>query len=365
MLIQVTNDIRIHRKTLEKIITDPKATAKAADLVYVSDTQEGIRRIRSGKGFKYQYQNKTIRDKAQLDRIRKLVIPPAWENVWICFLENGHLQVTGTDVRKRKQYKYHSLWNQLRNQTKFYRMLQFGKSLTAIRKQVSKDLSLTGMPREKVLAAVVALMEKTSIRIGSGIYEKLYGSFGLTTLKNKHVNISGSRVKFMFKGKKGVEHDISIKSKRLASIVKHCRDIPGKELFQYYDENNNKQSIDSGMVNEYIKNVVEGEFTTKDFRTWAGTVQALIAFKENGPFESAADAKKKVVEALDKVSKHLGNTRTVCRKYYVHPSILDMYEKNDLEKYLKKLPAIKTDEDSVTGLAPEEKLLMEILEEKS
>ena len=204
MAIQITEDIIIHHKQLEKIIADPEATAKAANLVYVSDSQEGIVRIRSGKSFKYQYKKKILRDKSQLDRIKCLVLPPAWENVWICVKENGHLQATGTDARNRKQYKYHHLWNQLRNQTKFYRLLQFGKSLPKIREQLAKDLAKTGMPREKVLAAVVALMEKTSIRIGSGIYEKMYGSFGLTTLKNKHVNINGSQVKFTFKGKKAL-----------------------------------------------------------------------------------------------------------------------------------------------------------------
>ena len=362
MAIQITEDISIPQKQLEKIIADPQATAKAVNLVYVSDSQEGIVRLRSGKAFKYQYRKKLLRDKAQLDRIKCLVLPPAWENVWICAKENGHLQATGTDARKRKQYKYHHLWNQLRNQTKFYRLLQFGKALPKIREQLAKDLAKSGMPREKVLSAVVALMEKTSIRIGSGIYEKMYGSFGLTTLKNKHVNINGSQVKFTFKGKKGIDHDISIRSKRLATIIKHCRDIPGKELFQYYDEKGEKQSIDSGMVNDYIRNIVEDDFTAKDFRTWAGTVQALAAFTELQPFETASDAKKNIIEVLDKVAKHLGNTRTVCKKYYVHPFLLTLYEQKKLAKYMTKLPRIKSDKDTVTGMAPEEKLLLKILE---
>ena len=202
MQIQVTEDIAISEKKLQNIIGDPEATAKAVKLVYVNDSQEGIRRIRTGKGFKYQFRKKALKNKADLDRIKKLVIPPAWENVWICPLENGHLQVTGLDALKRKQYKYHPLWNQLRNQTKFYRLLQFGKCLPSIRKKVEADLSLPGLPCEKVLAAVVALMERTSIRIGSGLYEKMYGSFGLTTLKNRHVDVNGHQVKFSFKGKK-------------------------------------------------------------------------------------------------------------------------------------------------------------------
>jgi DNA topoisomerase-1 len=360
--IQLTEDISIPKKKLQEIITDPEATARAVKLIYVSDSQEGIRRLRNGKGFKYIYQHKAVKNKEDLERIKKLVLPPAWEDVWICPKPNGHLQATGKDVKNRKQYKYHSLWNELRNQTKFYRLLQFGRALPLIRKKVDKDLSLSGMPRDKVLAAVVALMEKTSIRIGSGLYEKLYGSFGLTTLKNKHVDIKGSQVKFSFKGKKGIEHTISIKSKKLSLIVKHCREIPGKELFQYYDENNTKQSIDSGMVNEYIRTIIEDDFTAKDFRTWAGTVQALLAFREIGPCEAPAEVKKKIVEVLDRVAKHLGNTRTVCRKYYVHPCLLDLYEKQQLQQYLKKLGEIKTEDDRITGLAPEEKLLLEILE---
>ena len=362
MQIQVTEDIAISEKKLQNIIGDPEATAKAVKLVYVNDSQEGIRRIRTGKGFKYQFRKKALKNKADLDRIKKLVIPPAWENVWICPLENGHLQVTGLDALKRKQYKYHPLWNQLRNQTKFYRLLQFGKCLPSIRKKVEADLSLPGLPCEKVLAAVVALMERTSIRIGSGLYEKMYGSFGLTTLKNRHVDVNGHQVKFSFKGKKGIEHEISIKSRKLANIVKQCREIPGKELFQFIDDKGIKQSIDSGMVNDYIRNIVEDDFTAKDFRTWSGTVQALLAFKEIGEHESVSQAKKNVIEVLDKVSRHLGNTRTVCRKYYVHPVLLDLYEKGKLGEYLDKINSKEPESDTRTGLAKEEKLLLTILE---
>lgn len=360
MIIHLTGDINIPQKRLVSIISDPKATAKAVNLVYVNNAQEGIVRARSGKGFKYVFHNKLLRSKPDLERIRSLVIPPAWQEVWICALENGHLQATGIDAMKRKQYRYHPLWNQLRNHTKFYRLLEFGKVLPAIRSQVEKDLRLPGLPKNKVLAVVIALMERTSIRIGSDFYEKLYGSFGLTTLKDKHVAIKGSQVRFCFKGKKGVEHQVSLQSKRLAKIVGQCRDIPGKELFQYYDEDGGRQTIDSGMVNEYLRNIVEGEFTAKDFRTWAGTVQALIALKEMGMPETASDAKKKIVEVLDKVSRHLGNTRTVCRKYYVHPSILEMYENNSLGKYLEKMDP-KPDSEEKLALATEEKILMEIL----
>jgi DNA topoisomerase-1 len=361
MVVHLSNDIKINDKELDKISSDPQATAKAVKLVYVNDSMEGFKRVRNGKTFRYLYKSKALKDKTELQRIRKLVIPPAWENVWICKLENGHLQATGLDARKRKQYRYHPLWNQLRNQTKFYRMLQFGRVLPAIRKQVQKDLSRSNFSKEKILASVVALMERTCIRIGSEAYEKMNGSFGLTTLKDKHVDIQKHQLKFSFKGKKGVEHSIRIQSKKLAKIVKQCRDIPGKELFQYYDEQGNQQSIDSGMVNEYLRQIVEGEFTSKDFRTWTGTVQALLAFKETGEFENKTEAKRKIVEVLDKVSKHLGNTRTVCKKYYVHPSIVELYENNKLLVQLEKLKVGNVSED-LTGLANVEKVLMEILE---
>jgi len=353
-------DIKIHRKKMEKIIGDPQATAEAIKLVYVSTREEGISRIRSGKSFRYVYRNKIVRDKTQLNRIRSLVLPPAWENVWICALENGHLQATGQDALNRKQYRYHALWNKFRSQTKFYRLSEFGKVLPQIRKRVKKDLACPGMTREKVLATVIALMERTCIRVGNELYEKMYGSIGLTTMKDKHVDVKGGRIRFCFTGKKGKEHQIDLTSKKLATIVKKCRDIPGKELFQYYDEQGQKQSIDSGMLNDYIKSIVEGDFTAKDFRTWAGTVQSLIAFSETGEASSATDRKKKVVEVLDKVAQHLGNTRTVCKKYYVHPSIIDLYEADKLQQYLNKLETQETKKGK-SGLVPEEKILLQIL----
>src|SRR6187551_2736837 len=243
----------LKKSTLKKLAQDPVATAKAVQLVYVNSKDEGIERAGAGKGFKYLFRNKIVKDKATLKRIRSLVIPPAWKNVWICRIAEGHLQATGLDVLNRKQYRYHPLWNELRNKTKFYRLPSLGKMLPAIRQQLENDLALPGLPKNKVLAAVVSLMDKTGIRIGNEFYEKLYGSFGLTTLKDKHADIKGSTLKFSFRGKKGVEHCISLKSKKLAKIVQHCRDIPGKELFQYIDEDGNRQSIDYGMVNEYIR----------------------------------------------------------------------------------------------------------------
>ena len=353
--------IKIPRKKIASIVNDPVKTAAAVNLKYVSDTEPGIERIKNGKSFNYQFKENIIADNDNLQRIKGLVIPPAWEQVWICKLANGHLQATGLDIKKRKQYKYHSLWNSLRNQTKFFRLYEFGKSLPTIRLQLEKDLALPGLPMQKVLATVVSLMERTHIRIGNNFYEKLYGSFGLSTLKDKHVNINGANLKFTFKGKKGVHHDVSIKSKKLAGIVKQCRDIPGKELFQYYDDKGEHKSIDSGMINEYIKNIGGNDFTAKDFRTWAGTVQALLAFKELGFYETITESKKKIVEALDIVSKELGNTRTVCKKYYVHPGIITMYEDKSLEKYIQQLDIIEVD-DNKTDLTAEEKIVMKILE---
>jgi DNA topoisomerase-1 len=305
------------------------------------------------------WEGKKVTDKAILQRIKSLVIPPAWENVWICPLENGHLQVTGTDIKKRKQYKYHSLWNSLRNHTKYYRLLEFGKVLPTIRTQLEKDLALQGLPAEKVLALIVSLMERTNIRVGSNFYEKLYGSFGLTTLKNRHVTVNGNKLQFVFKGKKGVEHNITLKSKKLSALVKKCMDIPGKELFQYYDESGQKKPVDSGMVNEYIKKISTADFSAKDFRTWAGTLDAYVAFKELGMPENESDKKKKIVEVLDTVSKHLGNTRNVCKKYYIHPAILSLYENKSAKKYLADPDTITSDNST---LQPEEQTMIKILE---
>ena len=349
----------LRKERLKKISTDPVATAKAIHLVYVNANEEGIQRIRKAKGFSYVYRNKTIRDRDELARIRSLVLPPAWEDVWICRLPNGHLQATGKDQMNRKQYRYHPSWNQFRNTTKFYRLLELGKVLPAIRKRVEKDLSLPGLPRNKVLALVISLMERTGIRIGNEFYEKLYGSFGLTALKDKHAAITGGTVTFSFRGKKGVEHLIRLKSKKLASLVQKCRDIPGKELFQYIDENGQRQCIESGMVNDYIREIAEGEFTAKDFRTWCGSLAALNAIRESGSFSTKKEAKQKVIEVLDKVSQQLGNTRTVCKKYYVHPVLLELYENGDMEKRFKKMDAKGA---KLTELPVEEKIFMEILE---
>jgi DNA topoisomerase-1 len=354
--------VELSHKEFLKIDKDYSKAAKVADLVYVNDKNPGIGRLKKGTGFAYIYDNKPLKDKKQLERIRKLAIPPAWTNVWICPKENGHIQATGFDIRKRKQYRYHQLWQTLRNETKFHRLYEFGKLLPSIRLKIEEDLAKKELGEEKVLATVISLMERTYIRIGSEDYEKLYGSYGLTTLKDNHVKIEGDKVFFCFKGKKGIEHKITLKNRRLAKMIKQCRDIPGKELFQYFDAEGNHKSIDSGMVNRYIKDAAGGDFTAKDFRTWAGTLNIIRAFKSIGQSESETDCKKNIVAALDEVSKKLGNTRTVCKKYYVHPGIIKLYEDKNLHKYLDELDRIEQP-DELTGLTSEEKVLMKILKE--
>jgi len=350
----------ISKRRIRSILKNPVKTAEAVNLVYMNDNVPGIERVKTNEGFEYQYQGEKVTDEETLLRIKKLVLPPAWINVWISPKENSHLQATGIDIKNRKQYKYHASWNALRNHTKFYRLYQFGIVLPSLRLKVEKDLSLPGLPVEKVLATVVSLMERTNIRIGNCSYEKANGSYGITTLKDRHVKINGTSIKFSFKGKKGVYHDINIKSTRLARIVKKCQDIPGKELFQYIDNDGTRRGIDSGMVNDYIKSIGNGDYTAKDLRTWSGTVHALLAFKELGLSETQTQTKKNIVAALDMVAEALGNTRTVCKKYYVHPLIVSLYETNTLEKYLKHLDKIEED-DNKTDLTKEEKLLLEIL----
>ena len=348
---------KLSGKKLRSILNDEEKTAMAAHLRYVTDTDAGIERRKKKDKFVYFFKDKEVKDDEELLRIKHLVIPPAWEKVWICRQANGHLQATGFDARNRKQYRYHPTWIAIRNNTKFFRMLDFGKVLPSIRKQLKKDLSATELTQNKVLALVVSLMEYTNIRIGNHFYEKEYGSFGLTTLKDKHVKIEGNKINFSFTGKKGVVHSIDLKNKKLAKLIKQCRDIPGRELFQYFDNEGNHHPIDSGIVNNYIHEISGGSFTAKDFRTWSGTVLAFSALKEAGCCETVTETKQKIVAALDTVSQLLGNTRTVCKKYYVHPRILTLYEDKTIEKYFALMPSKNGD-----GLLPEEKMVMKILE---
>lgn len=353
-------DIQVEEKLFDIITNDSTRTAKVAGLVYVNSSEPGFSRVRTASGFKYLDGRKKLRNSEHLDRIRRLVLPPAWENVWICKIPNGHLQATGFDKLNRKQYKYHALWISIRNQTKFYRLREFGEKLPMIRLKINKDLSLPGYPQNKVLAAMVSLMERINIRVGNAFYEKLYGSFGLTTLKDHHVRINGTSLKLMFLGKKKVPHDINLTSRRLSRIIQGCKDIPGKELFQYYDEQGVRRSVDSGMVNNYIREISGSDFTAKDFRTWAGSIQALPAFREVGSYATEKEMNRKIPAALDIVAKQLGNTRTVCKKYYVHPIIIDLYQEGKLDNYLNELDTVETGRDD-DGYVAEERLLMKIL----
>jgi DNA topoisomerase-1 len=342
------------------ITKDYSRTAQIARLIYVSDKDPGIIRIKKGKGYCYLYKNMSVKEKEHLERIKKLVLPPAWRNVWICYYENGHLQATGYDSKNRKQYRYHSLWNTLRNETKFHSLYEFGKALPLLREKVEEDMRLKTLSERKVLATVISLMERTYIRVGNTEYEKLHGSFGITTLKDKHVKIEGSKLTFAFTGKRGISHKITLNNKRLAKAVKDCREIPGKELFQYYSEEGERRLIDSSMLNNYIKEATGSSFTAKDFRTWAGSLQMLRCLKCVEKAETAAQRKSNIVAALNTVSLKLGNTRTVCKKYYVHPGIIDMYEKNEIEKYLQQLDDIEETENT-PGLTKDEAVLMKIL----
>lgn len=336
-------------------IFDLDAFPEMADLVYVSVSDAGISRVRKGKNFEYYYGNKKVESEKQLQRIKALVIPPAWENVWICKDANGHIQCTGLDLRGRKQYRYHALWQKSRNESKFSRLIDFGNAMKKLRKQITSDLRKRTLCEEKVIATVLALMDETHIRVGNNQYEKTNKSYGLTTLKDKHVEISGEKIHFSFVGKKGVHHTISLRNKRLARIVKQCRDIPGKALFQYYDQAGNRHTLDSGKVNAYIRKYTEDSFTTKDLRTWSGSVCALHHFLNSEYVDTETARKKRTVEVLDLVSQQLGNTRTVCKKYYVHPHILALYENSELEKHLRRIP------QSDGWLSSEEKLLLKIL----
>jgi DNA topoisomerase I len=306
--------------------TDPVISARIAGLRYVTDRTPGIRRIGTGKTFRYINSiGRVIRDAATIGRIRSLTIPPAWTEVWVCPDPNGHLQAVGRDARRRKQYRYHPQWREVRDSTKFDRMAAFGKVLPKIRSRVRFDLKRPGLPREKVLATIVRLLETTLIRVGNEEYSKHNQSFGLTTLRNHHVAISGAKVNFYFRGKSGIKHEISVKDSDLAKIVRRLRDLPGYELFQYVDENGDTRSIGSTDVNEYLREISGEDFTAKEFRTWAGTVLAVQALCRCGPFNSQKRAKKNVNLAIERVAERLGNTVAVCRKCYIHPAVLDAY----------------------------------------
>lgn len=309
---------------------DPRASAKAAGLRYTTDRRPGIRRHAHGtdnKSFEYAVDpgGETLTDETALARIKSLVIPPAWTDVWISKQPNGHLQATGRDVRGRKQSRYHPKWREVRDTDKYERMLHFAGALPRIRERVNHDLKLPGLPRNKVLATLVSVMELTHIRVGNQEYAKENKSYGLTTMRDKHVEVHGAEVTFSFQGKSRVHHTISLHDKRLARIIKQCEEIPGYELFQYLDSDGDHHVIDSADVNEYLREITGEHFTAKDFRTWAGTVLAAEMLRSLGPSDTVTQAKKNVVEAIKAVAKELGNTPAVCRKAYVHPAVLEAY----------------------------------------
>lgn len=309
-----------------EIITDPEEAAEEAGLRYVSDDQPGYTRKAKGDDFEYfDTAGKPIKDESRLLRIRRLAIPPAYTDVWICPKANGHLQATGRDARKRKQYRYHEKWRDARDETKYERMVVFGAALPIIRKRVEEDLALPGLPKNKVLATIISIIERTFIRIGNEEYARENKSYGLTTMKNRHVKVTGTKMRFNFRGKSGVEHDVSVADPRLARIVKKVQDLPGQDLFGYLDDEGEAHGVSSQDVNDYLQEITGENFTAKDFRTWAGTVLAAVALNALESFETKKQAKLNVKNAVAAVAKILGNTPAICRKCYVHPAVLETY----------------------------------------
>jgi DNA topoisomerase I len=345
----------------EGTIVDAPAAAEQAGLVYVSDEEPGIRRRRSGKGFSFRNPDGTaVKDKDTLARIKSLAIPPAYTDVWICADPKGHIQATGRDDRGRKQYRYHLRWREVRDSTKYERMLDFGKALPAIRERISADMGKRGLPREKVLATVVHLLENTLIRVGNTTYSKENKSFGLTTLQDRHVEVDGGKMRFQFKGKSGKVWNLQVKDRRIARIVKSCQDVPGQHLFQYLDDEGQRHGVTSQDVNDYLREISGQDFSAKDFRTWAGTVLAAIALTEFESFDTKAAAKRNLRDAIERVSSRLGNTPAICRKCYIHPQVLDCYLEGDLVNQLKDQieEDLRTDLDA---LKPEEAAVMAFL----
>ena len=318
-------------------------SARSAGLVYVTDRAPGFQRRRRGRGFRYLDQRgHVIRRRVDIDRIARLAIPPAWKEVWICPNPRGHLQACGRDARGRKQYRYHAGWRQVRDESKYDQMLAFAMALPVLRRQIAKDLSASGLPRRKVIAAVVQLLEKTLIRVGNDEYARHNNSFGLTTMRNRHVQVSKSTLRFRFRGKGGKSHDIAFNDVRLARIVRRCQDLPGYELFGYIDDEGKVQDIGSADINDYLREVTGQDFTAKSFRTWAATVLAACALQEFPEYKSNAHAKRNVNQAIEAVAGILGNTPAICRKSYIHPAIVDAYTDGSLPgtRRFRKLKAV-------------------------
>ncbi len=312
---------------LSTTLADAAADAAAgAGLIYTTDDEPGIRRARNGKGFDYSGPDgRRIRDPAVLERIRSLAIPPAWKQVWISTRPRGHLQATGRDARGRKQHRYHPQWRELRDANKFDRMAEFGRVLPRLRSRVARDLRREGLPREKVVATIVRLLETTFLRVGNEEYARQNHSFGLTTLRTRHVDVRGGTVRFLFRGKSGAEVAAALTNPRVAKVIKRCEELPGQKLFQYVDERGDRRNVTSDEVNDYLRQVAGGDFTAKDFRTWAGTVLATRALRKAGGAETEAELRREVVAAIDSVARRLGHTRAVCRRSYVHPAVIESY----------------------------------------
>ncbi|WP_341532027.1 DNA topoisomerase IB (plasmid) [Nostoc sp. UHCC 0302] len=359
--------LKLQKKIIKEVeaalAVEPLESAKLIGLHYVSDTTPGIKRQRMGEEFCYfDIHGQKVDEQAELDRIKALIIPPAWNDVWICPHPQGHLQATGRDAKGRKQYRYHTHWHKVRSQTKFTRMIAFGQALPKLRQRVQQDLALPGLPKEKVLATIVKLLEITKIRVGNEEYAQTNKSFGLTTMRDRHVDISGCKLKFKFRGKSGVEHEIDLSERRLAKIVKKCQELPGQELFQYQGSEGSHQPINSSDVNGYLSEITELDFTAKDFRTWFGTVLAVQELYNLGKFKSQTEAKKNITQAIKNVADELGNRPATCRKYYIHPGVLDAYIDGSLlaimEQELQRKPST-----SLTELHLEERVLIRILEQ--
>jgi DNA topoisomerase I len=344
--------------------TEPTEAASIAGLHYVSDNRPGIHRLRSGKSFRYlDPQGGPIRDTVQLQRIKALVIPPAWNDVWICPDPHGHIQATGRDARGRKQYRYHNSWRIVRDESKYDRMIEFGRALPKIRSQARSHLRQPGLGRHKVLATVVRLLELSCIRVGNDEYARQNRSYGLTTLQDRHAKVNGSRIQFHFRGKHGKEHIVDLDHPVLARIVRQCQDLPGQELFQYLDEQGLRHDVTSSDVNSYLREISGHDFTAKDFRTWTGTVLAAVALGEFEHFDSQAQAKKNIVRAIESVAGRLGNTPTICKKCYVHPVIYQTYLDGTLTNVLRAR-AEREIRDSMGRLRPEEAAVLTLLQQR-
>ena len=352
------------RKKAAKIenAPDPAEVAEEAGLRYVSDDQPGYTRKAKGDNFEYfDADGKRIRDETRLLRIGRLAIPPAYKDVWICPAPNGHIQATGRDARSRKQYRYHERWREARDENKYDHMLVFGKALSKIRGRVKRDLALTGLPRNKVLATVVQLLERTFIRVGNEEYARENKSFGLTTIRGRHVEVKAATLRFSFRGKGGVQHEVDVNDRRLAGIIRKLQELPGQDLFQYVDEEGKVRDVTSQDVNDYLREITGEDFTAKDFRTWAGTVLTAMALNAQEASENKTQAKKNIKDAIAAVAKILGNTPTICRKCYVHPAVLETYLDGKTIEGLKRRTD-KTLSENLGALRSEEAAVMKFLQ---